>query len=81
MEIGAIPGIGAVQPVRAERTAKDLAGVFRVEFQREQQDSYSPHREGADRGLEEEQDEAAETSGIRAAADSGDGADRVSFFA
>jgi hypothetical protein len=59
MEIGPVSGIRAVQPVQADRTARDLSGVFRVEFQREQaQDSYSPRREGSDRGIEDDEDQA-----------------------
>lgn len=89
MEIGAIPGIRLVQPLREEQAARDLSGVFRVEFQREQQqDSYSPRRDGADRGIEDDEeqaeggDEIAESEVLRAGeAAEGGGEKRVSLIA
>lgn len=84
MEIGPIPGIRAIQPVQSSRAANDLSGVFRVEFQREQQDHYAPHSENSERGIEDE-DESGESESpdgepIRASSD--DSGDRqVSFFA
>ena len=86
MEIGPIPGIRAVQPVQSNRTPNDLSGVFRVEFQREQQqERYTPHRQGAERGLEDDDDETAaqdETTDAAPihAANEGPGR-QISFFA
>ena len=87
MGIVPISGIASL-PLRTERTDGELSGVFRVEFQREQeQDSYSPEREGADRGLEAEQDEPVEqaegagSSEFQGSADSSDGGAQINFFA
>lgn len=83
MEIGPIPGIRSIQPVQSRRIASDLSGVFRVEFQREQQERYTPHKETSERGIEE--DESAENdtpdgdSGRSSFDESGDR--QVSFFA
>lgn len=77
-----------ILPARSESGGGDLSGVFRVEFQREQQkDNYSPHHERADRGLEDEQseppsqDEAGESGELQTAAESGGGDNRISIFA
>lgn len=86
MEIGPIPGIRAVLPVQTSRPASDLSAVFRVEFQREQQERYTPHERNAERGLEDEDDESGpgemfEAEPIRTG-NSDEGGDRqISFFA
>jgi hypothetical protein len=54
MEIGPIPGIRAVSPIQSSRTSSDLSAVFRVEFQREREESYTPHSQSAEPGLEDE---------------------------
>ncbi len=94
MEIGPIPGIRAVPALQSTRAASDLSAVFRVEFRREQQESYTPTRQSAERGLEEEdesaqqqedaepeQDDAAD-SALPLQARSGSGhSGEISFFA
>lgn len=89
MEIGPIPGIRAVSPVQSNRAASDLSAVFRAEFQGERQESYTPHRQSAERGLEDEEeddsaleeDDEMEAEPVRQAAaprlDSG----KINFFA
>lgn len=83
MEIGPIPGIRLLQTVQSKRAASDLSGVFRVEFQREQQERYTPHKETSERGIEEEEpaeNEAPDGESARSNPDeSGDR--QVSFFA
>ncbi len=86
MEIGPIPGIRAVQPVQAKRTGGDLSGVFRVEFQREREESYTPHGQNAERGLEDEEADAAlaepaEAEPVRAARTPGAEDGRINMVA
>ena len=84
MEIGPIPGIRAVQPIRSTPASGDLSGVFRVDFQRQQQERYKSHQETSERGLEEE-DQPAESDTPDGAPPSsgpdGSGERQISFFA
>lgn len=57
MDIGPISAIRPVSMVRSQSAAPDLAGVFRVEFQREQDERYTPSQQKASRGLEDEDNE------------------------
>lgn len=70
MELGAIPAIRPLVAPQPNRVDRDLSGVFQVEFQREQQESYTPHHQSADRGLEDE-DSSPETEEILEAASDG----------
>lgn len=84
MGIVPISGIPAL-PAQPDRTDSGVSGVFRVEFDRRQQDSYSPHREGTDRGLEEEQADPGkqeqESSELQASPDPAESENKISFFA
>lgn len=84
MGIVPISGIPAL-PTQPDRTESGVSGVFRVEFDRQQQDSYSPHREGTDRGLEDEQThlgkQEPESSELQAAPDPAESENQISFFA
>lgn len=84
MSIVPISGI-PILPAQPHPADSGLSGVVRVEFQREQQDSYSPHRENADRGLEDEPGEPTpqepESSELQASPDPAESENQISFFA
>lgn len=87
--MGIVP-ISGIPILTVEPAPSDsgLSGVVRVEFQREsQQDSYSPHREGADRGPEDEQtdpealEQQPDSSELQASPDIAESDNQISFFA
>lgn len=59
MEIGPIVGIRPITMVKPLASAPDLTGVFAVAFRgQEQEETYSPSHQRAERGLEDEESES-----------------------